>query len=118
MKTKAAKTASEIDLGSFVLAQIKDQASQPVSFTTPDYDWIRIWTSDQSSRKGDEVYWRVNLDELKRLGEKGCAFSEPRDAPADVIGTEGCSHIPLTRLRPDSPARDAQCVEADIWPRP
>ena len=81
LKTKATKTASEIDLGSFVLAQIKGQASQPVSFTTPDDDRIRIWTSDQSSRKGEEVYWRVNLDELKRLGEKRCAFSEPRDAP-------------------------------------
>ena len=53
LKTKAAKTVSEIDLGSFVLAQIKGQARQPVSFTTPDDDRVRIWTSDHTGRKGD-----------------------------------------------------------------
>jgi len=45
--------------------------------------------SGRDDRKGEEVYWRVNLKELKRLGEKRCGFSEPREAPADVIGTEG-----------------------------
>ena len=118
LKTKAAKIASDAELGSFVLAQIRTQKSQPVSFTAPEGDRVRICLSGREDRKGEEVYWRVNLKELKRLGKKRCGFSEPREAPADVIGTEGCSHIPLTRLKPNPPARDPQCVEPDIWPRP
>jgi hypothetical protein len=118
LKTKGAKTASKADLGSFVLAQIRAQESQPVSFATSEGNRVQICLSGREDRKGEEVYWRVNLKELKRLGEKRCGFSEPREAPADVIGTEGCSHIPLTRLKPNPPARDPQCVEPDLWPRP
>ena len=118
MITKAAKIGSEADLGSFVLAQIRDQKRELVSFTTPEGNRLRICSSGCVDRKGEEVYWRVNLKELKRLAEKRCGFSERREAPADVFGTESCSHIPLTRLKPNPPTRDAQCVEPDIWPRP
>jgi hypothetical protein len=118
LKTKAAKTASEADLGSFVLAQIRPQESQPAGFATSKGNRVRICLSGREDRKGEEVYWRVNLKELKRLGENRCGFSEPRKAPADVIGTEGCSHIPLTRLKSNPPARNPNCVQSDIWPRP
>jgi hypothetical protein len=118
LKTKAAKTASEIDRGSFILAKIQCQASQPVSFTTSDGDRVRIWTSDRKDRKGEEVFWRVNLNDLKKIAEKRCGFSEPREAPTDVIRDEANSQIPLTRLEPNPPARDPSCVQRDTWPRP
>jgi hypothetical protein len=118
LKTKAAKTASEIDRGSFILAKIQCQASQPVSFTTSDGDRVRIWTSDRKDRKGEEVFWRVNLNDLKKIAEKRCGFSEPREAPTDVIRDEANSQIPLTRLKPNPPARDPSCVQRDTWPRP
>jgi hypothetical protein len=117
LKTNGAKSASEVDLGSFVLAQIQAQKSQPANFTTPDGDRVRIWPSGRTDRKGEEVYWRVNLKELKRLGEKCCGFSEPRKATSDIKWIEGSSHIPLTRLKPNPPARDPH-VLPDIWPRP
>src|SRR5262249_12454655 len=76
LKTKTGKIAPRVDLGPFVLAQIRDQKGQPVTFTTPEGARARIWLSGREDRKGEEVYWRVNLEELKRLGEKRCAFSE------------------------------------------
>jgi len=118
LKTKAAKAASEVDLGCLVLAQIKGQASQPVSFTTREGERVKIWTSDRKNRKGEEVYWRVNLDELKRPPQKHYGFSEPSEATSDVVRIEGNSRTPLTRLKPDSPARNPNCVQPDIWPRP
>ena len=118
LKTKAAKTASKADVGSFVLAQIRVQESQPVSFATSEGNRVRICLSGREDRKGEEVYWRVNLKELRRLGEKRRGFSEPREATAHIIATEGCSHIPLTRLKPNPSARDPNCVQSDIWPRP
>jgi hypothetical protein len=51
LKTKAAKIASEAELGSFALAQIRAQKS-PVSFTTPQGDRVRICLSDCEDRKG------------------------------------------------------------------
>jgi DNA-directed RNA polymerase subunit RPC12/RpoP len=115
LKTKAAKTACGFDLGSFVLAQIQCQASQPGSFITSDGDRIRIWTSDRKDRKGEEVYWRVNLKEILR--QQRCSFSEPSEATSDIIRIE-CSRVPLTRLKPNFAARDPNCVQPDSWPRP
>jgi hypothetical protein len=104
--------------GAFVLDQIKTQESWPVSFTTPHGERIKIWTSDRKDRKGEEVYWAVNLKDLKKAGEKRCGFSEPRKATPDIIRAEGNSHVPLTRLKPNPPARDPAYVQPDIWPRP
>jgi hypothetical protein len=118
LKTKVGKPGFELDLGSLLLAQIQDQTSQPISFTTPEGDRVKIWTSNHKERKGGEVYWRVNLDELKRIAQQHCGFSEPSEATSHVARTEGNSRIPLTRLKPDSPARDSNCVQPDIWPRP
>jgi DNA-directed RNA polymerase subunit RPC12/RpoP len=106
LKRKGAKLASDADLGSFVVAQIEAAKDQPVSFTTPEGDRVRVYLSGCEDRKGDELYWSVNLKGLKRLEQKRCGFSDPREAPADIIGTEGCSHIPLTRRKPDRLARD------------
>jgi len=117
LKTKAGKTASKADLGSFVLAQIRAQESQPVSFATSEGNPVRICLSGRVDRKGEEVYWRVNLKELRRLGEKRRGFSEPREATLDIIEIEGSSHVPLTRLKPNPPARDPACVQPDTWPR-
>ncbi len=89
-----------------------------MSFTTPEGDRVRIWPSDRRDRKGEKVYWRVNLKDLRRSGEERCGFGEPRKATPDIIRIEGNSHVPLTRLEPDPPARAPQCVQADIWPRP
>jgi hypothetical protein len=61
----------------------------PIHFTTPEGDTGRIWTRDcRSQIEGEEVFWRVNLNDLKRIAEKRCGFSEPREAPTDVIRDE------------------------------
>jgi hypothetical protein len=90
--------------------------SQSSVLTTPDGDKVRVWSSARTDRKGEGVYWKVNVEELKRLGEKRCGFSEPRKATQDIIAVEGNSHIPLTRLKPEPRASDPACP--DIWPRP
>jgi len=72
--------------------------------------------ANRKNRKGEEVYWGVNLKDLKKLGEKPCGFSEPRKATSDIIQVEG-SDIPLTRLKLNPLARDPN-VLSDIWPRP
>ena len=51
LKTKAAKSASGIDLGSFVLAQIKAQQTRSVSFTTPEDDRVRIFLRPRGSQR-------------------------------------------------------------------
>jgi hypothetical protein len=76
---------------------------------------VRIWTSVRN-RKGEEVYWRLNIADCPR--ERRCGFTEPRKATSEIIRIEGSSHIPLTRLNPNPPARDPACVQADIWPQP
>jgi hypothetical protein len=92
--------------------------SQLSHLTTPDGDKVKLWSSARTDRRGEEVYWRVNIADLNARGEKRCGFSEPRDATSDVIRIEGNSHVPLTRLKPNPPARDPACVQPDIWPRP
>src|SRR6185437_6150495 len=67
----------------------------------------------RNDRRGEEVYWRVNIAEA----ERPCGFSEPREATSDVIRIEGNSHVHLTRLKPNPPARDPRCILPDIWPR-
>jgi hypothetical protein len=92
--------------------------TSPIEFTTPEGDKGRIWTwQPRNQVKGEEIFWRSAIAELKRLGEKRCGFSEPRKATSDIIQVEGSSHVPLTRLKPNAPARDPN-VLPDIWPRP
>jgi hypothetical protein len=55
LKTKAAKSASGIDLGSFVLAQIKAQQTRAVSFTTPEDDRVRIFLRPQGSQRRERL---------------------------------------------------------------
>jgi hypothetical protein len=97
---------------------IPHDARSPIHFTTPEGDKGRIWISDRNDRRGEELYWRVNIAEAKRLAERPCGFSEPREATSDVIRIEGNSHVHLTRLEPNPPARDPRCILPDIWPRP
>ncbi|HEX2447097.1 MAG TPA: hypothetical protein VHK26_02785 [Methyloceanibacter sp.] len=104
LKAKAAKTVREQ-----VLAQ-RDKPN-PISFVTPHGRKGRVWLG--AAGVGDDRHWRVNLKEWKR-----CGFTEPRKATADMIRIEGNSHVPLTRLHPNLPARDPMCVQPDIWPRP
>jgi hypothetical protein len=80
------------------------ETGSPIHFTTPEGDKVKIWLSDRTDRKGEELYWRVNVADLKALGEKHCRFTGPRKATADIIRVEGSSHIPLTRLKPNPPA--------------
>jgi hypothetical protein len=86
--------------------------------TTPDGDRVRIWSSARKDRKGEGVYWKEAIGEVKRLGERRCGFSEPRKATADIIRVEGNSHIPLTRSNPLPRASDPDCVQENIWSWP
>jgi hypothetical protein len=117
LKSKVRKSPNPQDLGAAVLAHIQARENKLVSFTTPAGDKARIWLSDRRARKGEAIYWRVNLQALKKRGEKRCGFSEPRKATLDIIEIEGSSHVPLTRLKPNPPARDPACVQPDTWPR-
>lgn len=85
------------------------------SFITPQGERGRIWTSARK-RKGEEAYWRINIADCPR--ERRCGFTEWRKSDADIIRIERNSHVPLTRLTPNPPARDPSCVQADTWPRP
>ena len=107
LKAKPANTVREQ-----VLAQHDNR--NPIGFITPDGRKGRVWLG--AAGVGDDRHWRVNLKDLP--AEKRCGFTDPRKATADIIRIEGNSHIPLTRLNPDPPARDLQCVQEDIWPRP
>lgn len=107
LKPKPAKTVREQ-----VLAQ-HDKRS-PISFITPDGRKGRVWLG--AAGVGDDRHWRVYLKDLP--AEKHCGFTDTRMATTDIIRIEGNSHIPLTRLNPDPPARDLQCVQQDIWPQP
>jgi hypothetical protein len=104
LKAKAAKTVRE---------QVGAQRDKPnpISFVTPDGRKGRVWLG--AAGVGDDRHWRVNLKELKR-----CGFTEPRKTTADIIRIEGNSHVPLTKLHSDPPARDPVCVQPDTWPRP
>jgi len=104
LNSKAAKAVREQ-----VLAQHDNP--NPISFITPDGRKGRVWLG--AAGVGDDLHWRVNLPAQKR-----CGFRDQRKAAADIIRIEANSHIPLTRLNSDSPARDPQCVQQDIWPRP
>jgi hypothetical protein len=107
LKTKPAKSVRQQ-----VLAQ-RDKAN-PISFVTPDGRTGRVWLG--AAGGGDDCYWRVNLKDLREL--KRCTFSDPRKATEDITRIEGNSHIPLTRLNPEAPARGAECIQQDIWPHP
>jgi hypothetical protein len=93
------------------------ETGSPIHFATPEGDKGRIWVSDRKDREGEEVYWRVNLKGLRELGESHCGSTESRRADPDIIRIEG-SQVPLTRLKPNPPARDPESVQPDIWPRP
>ncbi|HSJ77914.1 MAG TPA: hypothetical protein VK913_04180, partial [Erythrobacter sp.] len=108
LKTKPAKTVREQ-----VLAHC--DKPNPISFITPDGRKGRVWLG--AAGVGDDRHWRVNLNELPT--EKRCAFGDQRKAAtADIVRIERNSHIPLTRINPDPPARDLHGVQQDIWPRP
>ena len=107
LKTKPAKTVREQ-----VLAQ-RDKPN-PISFIAPDGRRGKVWLG--ATGVGDDRHWRVNLKDLP--AEKRCGFTDPCKATAEIIRIEGNTHIPLTRLNPEPPARDVQCVQPDIWPRP
>jgi hypothetical protein len=92
--------------------------SETSLLTTPDGDKVRVWSSARTNRRGEGVYWQVNVEELKRLGEKRCGFSEPRKAPAYIIAIEGNSHIPLTRLTPEPRASEPGDCDENTWPNP
>src|SRR5262249_40529172 len=94
LKTKAGKTASKADLGSFVLAQIRAQESQPVSFPTSEGNPVRICLSGRVDRKGEEVYWRVNPKEPRRNGGEGPRVSPP--PPATLHSTASHARAPHT----------------------
>jgi hypothetical protein len=98
--------------------QTPGQSGSPIQFTTPEGDKGRIWTwKPRTQVKGEEIYWRSAINEAKKLWKRPCGFSEPRKATSDILDVEGNSHIPLTRLKPNPPARDPN-VLPDIWPRP
>ena len=105
LKTKPAKTVREQ-----VLAQ-RDKPN-PISFITPDGRKGRVWLG--AAGVGDDRHWRVNLKDLP--AEKQCGFTDPRKATADIIRIEGKSHIPLTRLNPDPPARDLHASNRTFGP--
>jgi hypothetical protein len=107
------------EMGQFIRQSIEAQKGQPnpISFTSPDGHKGRVWLAKKII--GDDRHWRVHVSEaIKLVREGNCGFAQPRKATADIIRIEGSSHIPLTRLKPNPPARDPACVEPDIWPRP
>ena len=86
----------------------------PISFIAPDGRKGRVWLG--AAGIGDDRHWRVNLKDLP--AEKRCGFTVPRRAITDINRIEGNSQITLMRFVPHPPARDPQCVQQDIWPRP
>ncbi|MGH9549597.1 MAG: hypothetical protein ACRD3W_09485 [Terriglobales bacterium] len=107
MKTKTATTVHEQ-----VLAQ--HDKPNPISFITPDGRKGRVWLG--AAGVGNDLHWRSNLKDVP--AEKCCGFVEPGEATADIVRIEGNFHVPATRQNADPPARDPQCVQDDIWPRP
>jgi len=67
------------------------ELASPVSFTTPAGDRGRIWISDRNSRKGEELYWLVNIADCPRERPFRDGVPITKNIPAHIVAIEGWS---------------------------